>query len=96
VSVWQSVQWQMVSAVGSTSASKVIRPQWQCPSIFMRLCPGEVMHQNSHTRRVGGTDHNERFVRCQPGPYIKTPRELVEADIGVSVIDRLAAPIRAH
>jgi hypothetical protein len=31
------VQWQMVIAVGSTSASKVIRPQWQCPSIFMGL-----------------------------------------------------------
>jgi hypothetical protein len=32
VSVWQSVQWQMVSALGSTFASKVISPQWQCPS----------------------------------------------------------------
>jgi len=36
VSVWQSVQWQIVSASGSTSASKAIAPQWQCPSIFMR------------------------------------------------------------
>jgi hypothetical protein len=27
VIVWQSVQWQIVSAVGSTSASKVISPQ---------------------------------------------------------------------
>ncbi len=38
-SVWQSVQWQMLSASGSTSASKVIWPQWQCPSIFVRLVP---------------------------------------------------------
>src|SRR5260370_15268734 len=38
-SVWQSVQWQMLSASGSTSAWKVISPQWQCPSIFMRLVP---------------------------------------------------------
>src|SRR5690348_1201671 len=37
VSVWQSVQWQMVSALGSTSASNVISPQWQYPSIFTRL-----------------------------------------------------------
>jgi hypothetical protein len=34
-SLWQSVQWQMLSASGSTSASKVISPQWQYPSIFM-------------------------------------------------------------
>jgi hypothetical protein len=26
------------------------------------------MHQNSHPRCVGRADHNERFVRCQPGP----------------------------
>jgi len=38
-SVWQSVQWQMVSPSGSTAASKVISPQWQCPSIFMHLLP---------------------------------------------------------
>jgi hypothetical protein len=37
VSLWQSVQWQIVTALGSTSASKVIWPQWQCPSIFMVL-----------------------------------------------------------
>jgi hypothetical protein len=50
VSVWQSVQWQMVIAVGSTSASKVIRPQWQCPSIFIGLsfslsCPAKAAIQ---------------------------------------------------
>jgi len=37
--VWQSVQWQIVSASRSTSASKLIAPQWQCPSIFMRPVP---------------------------------------------------------
>jgi hypothetical protein len=40
VRVWQSAQWQMVTLAGSTSASKVIRPQWQCPSIFMGSFPG--------------------------------------------------------
>ena len=28
-----------VERIGTTSAWKVISPQWQCPSIFMRLVP---------------------------------------------------------
>jgi hypothetical protein len=35
VSAWQSVQWQMPVDSGSTSASKVIAPQWQRPSTRM-------------------------------------------------------------
>ena len=32
--VWQSVQWQITTVAGSTSASKLTWPQWQLPSIF--------------------------------------------------------------
>jgi hypothetical protein len=35
VRLWQSRQWQIETASGSISASKLIRPQWHCPSTFM-------------------------------------------------------------
>ena len=59
VSVWQSVQWQMVSALGSTSASKVISPQWQCPSIFTRLVP-----------RLSGGDAPMDQAKLAPAPWV--------------------------
>ncbi len=35
VKFWQSVQWQIPTVSGSTTASNVILPQWHLPSTFM-------------------------------------------------------------
>jgi hypothetical protein len=65
VRVWQSVQWQMVMELGSTSASKVIRPQWQCQSIFMGLSS----RMAGSGRAVGrwGLGKRQRQFRCCSG-----------------------------